>query len=79
MITVSVQEIERDPLGYLDRVRAGETLVVVQGDCPVAEIKPVAVSLPGLRPHGLCAGEFLVPDDFDAPLPEHILQEFEGG
>ena len=23
---------------------------------------------PGLRPYGLCAGEFVVPRDFDAPL-----------
>jgi len=30
------------------------------------------------RPFGLCAGEFTVPDDFDEPLPEQILQEFEG-
>jgi len=31
-----------------------------------------------LRPFGLCAGEFTVPDDFDAPLPEDILNAFEG-
>jgi len=31
-----------------------------------------------LRPFGLCAGEFSVPDDFDAPLPEDILSAFEG-
>ena len=31
-----------------------------------------------LRPFGLCAGEFTVPDDFDDPLPEEILKEFEG-
>lgn len=31
-----------------------------------------------LRPFGLCAGEFIVPDDFDAPLPEEILSAFEG-
>jgi len=30
------------------------------------------------RPFGLCAGEFVVPDDFDAPLPEEILDLFEG-
>ena len=30
-----------------------------------------------LRPFGLCAGEFTVPEDFDAPLPEEILAEFE--
>ena len=31
-----------------------------------------------LRPFGLCAGEFMVPDDFDAPLPEYVIEEFEG-
>jgi hypothetical protein len=31
-----------------------------------------------LRPFGLCAGEFTVPDDFEAPLPEEILSAFEG-
>ena len=30
------------------------------------------------RPYGLCAGEFTVPDDFDAPLPEDVLSDFEG-
>jgi hypothetical protein len=29
------------------------------------------------RPHALCDGEFKVPDDFDNPLPENILQDFE--
>jgi len=31
-----------------------------------------------LRPFGLCAGEFVVPEDFDAPLQEEILNAFEG-
>ncbi len=31
-----------------------------------------------LRPIGLCAGEFTVPDDFNDPLPEDILRAFEG-
>jgi len=30
-----------------------------------------------LRPFGLCAGEFVVPADFDAPLPTEILKTFE--
>jgi hypothetical protein len=29
------------------------------------------------RPCGLCAGEFITPDDFDDPLPETMLQVFE--
>ena len=30
-----------------------------------------------LRPFGLSRGEFVVPEDFDAPLPEEILADFE--
>jgi hypothetical protein len=30
-----------------------------------------------VRPAGLCSGDFTVPDDFDDPLPEEILQSFE--
>lgn len=29
------------------------------------------------RPFGLCKGEFRVPDDFDEPLPEAVLEDFE--
>ncbi|MBK5929487.1 DUF2281 domain-containing protein [Halochromatium salexigens] len=29
------------------------------------------------RPFGLCAGEFEVPQDFDAPLPDDVLRTFE--
>ena len=30
--------------------------------------------LAGLRPIGLAKGQFNVPDDFNAPLPEEVLQ-----
>jgi len=30
------------------------------------------------RPFGLAAGEFVVPDDFDDPLPDELLDAFEG-
>jgi antitoxin (DNA-binding transcriptional repressor) of toxin-antitoxin stability system len=45
---------------------------------PVAELRPVAVPSPDPRPFGLAAGTFVVPDDFDAPLPDDVLREFEG-
>lgn len=44
-------------------------------DTAFAEINPAAAPL---RPVGLCAGEFSVPDDFDVPLPEDVIREFEG-
>ena len=78
MTTISVDEIQRDLLGYLSRVQAGETLVILQEDKPVAELKPVAPYTQQPRPFGLCAGEFRVPDDFDEPLPEELIRQFEG-
>ena len=37
-----------------------------------------ASPLSGLRPIGLAKGQFTVPDDFNAALPEDVLQTFEG-
>ena len=78
MSAVSLQELKRDPDALLDRVEAGEHLVVVRGGRAVAELRPLPAVQPSPRPFGLCAGEFTVPDDFDEPLPEEILRAFEG-
>jgi hypothetical protein len=39
-------------------------------------LHPPPLSQP--RPIGLAKGLFTVPDDFNAPLPEDLLQAFEG-
>ena len=78
MTTISSQEMERDVSRDLERVATGESLVVLQAGVPVAEFKPLFSGSPQPRPFGLCAGEFQVPDDFDTPLPNDVLSEFEG-
>lgn len=78
MRTVSVEEMQNDPAELLRRVEAGETLVVVRADQPVAEIRPAEWPRAALRPFGLCAGEFVVPPDFDDPLPGELLADFDG-
>lgn len=77
MSIVSLQELQRDPNALLNRVEAGEHLVVVRGDRQIAELRPVSSAPTGPRPFGLCAGAFKVPDDFDVSLPEEILRDFE--
>jgi antitoxin (DNA-binding transcriptional repressor) of toxin-antitoxin stability system len=75
-MNVSVEEVKRDPDRMFHRVLEGETLVVTEDDRPIAEIRPIEqVRRP--RPFGLAAGTFVVPDDFDDPLPEDILRDFE--
>jgi hypothetical protein len=39
-------------------------------------LPPSSLSQP--RPVGLAKGQFTVPDDFNAPLPEDVLKSFEG-
>jgi len=78
MIQVSAEEIQRDLFTYLQRVEAGETVVIVRAGQAVAEVKPIVPRTKTLRPFGLCAGEFIVSDDFDAPLPDDVLNAFEG-
>jgi antitoxin (DNA-binding transcriptional repressor) of toxin-antitoxin stability system len=78
MSTISVQELQRDLLGLLQRVEAGESFLVVRGDHPLAEVRPVPAPAAAPRPFGLCAGQFNVPADFDRPLPDDVLKAFEG-
>nr|WP_229425785.1 hypothetical protein [Lusitaniella coriacea] len=42
MVSITVDEIQRDPLKYLRQVEAGETLVIVRFDRPIAELRPIA-------------------------------------
>jgi prevent-host-death family protein len=78
MRTVTLTDLLQNPANLLARVEAGEHLVVVRDGQPVAELRPIAGPRTGLRPFGLAAGAFAVPEDFDAPLPDDVLREFEG-
>lgn len=73
----TLEEVEQKASEYLHRVIDGERVVVYRGGQPVAEIRPMSET-ETLRPAGLAAGEFVVPDDFDDPLPEDLLDAFEG-
>jgi antitoxin (DNA-binding transcriptional repressor) of toxin-antitoxin stability system len=76
MSTITVEQLQNDPLAILERVEAGESVVVTRADRPVAEFRPPPTS--GKRPYALAAGEFVVPDDINDPLPPDLLRAFTG-
>ena len=78
MSTISVEEIDRDPRGFVRRIEAGEEMLVTRNERPLAEVKPVVHRASDPRPYGLAAGQFTVPANFDSPLPEDVLADFEG-
>jgi prevent-host-death family protein len=55
----------------------GETVVIAKAGRPLAKLGPIA---PSHRPIklGLMKGAIRIGKDFDAPLPEQVLQDFEG-
>ena len=61
----------------VDRVAEGETVVICRRNVPAAELRPVHKPRRTRRPVGLVPG-FTVPDSFFEPLPENILDAFEG-
>ena len=78
MKTVNTYEAKTQLSRLLRRVAAGEEITIANRGVPVARL----VSVPpkkAPRVLGMFRGEFTVPDDFDAPLPEDILELFEGG
>lgn len=77
MKIIQLQDMIDNPQALLDRVEAGEWMIVVREGRPVAELRPVPPANQAPRPISLARGAFTVPDDFDDPLPEDLLREFE--
>jgi prevent-host-death family protein len=61
----------------LRRVAAGEEVTIANRGVPMARLVPVRPEK-AKRFLGMFLGQFSVPEDFDAPLPDEILDLFEG-
>jgi prevent-host-death family protein len=75
MASVGVHQAKTHLSELLRRVAAGEEVLILRGREPVARLVPAA----GLvrRRLGVDRGAFVVPDDFDDPLPEELVEDFE--
>jgi antitoxin (DNA-binding transcriptional repressor) of toxin-antitoxin stability system len=54
----------------------GQEIEIKRNGAAVARLVP-ARPTPGRRTFGFDRGRFAVPDDFDAPLPDHLTGAFE--
>jgi prevent-host-death family protein len=76
MIQVNIHQAKTHLSRLLRRVIAGEEVVISRAGRPLAKIVPLEEQ-PIKREIGTDEGAFHVPDDFNEPLPEEILVEFE--
>jgi antitoxin (DNA-binding transcriptional repressor) of toxin-antitoxin stability system len=79
MLQVNIHELKARLSELLDRLREGEILVVCRRNVPVAELRRLPA--PGSRRKrvlGRARGEFTVPGSFFEPLPDSVVDAFEG-
>ncbi|HEY5299402.1 MAG TPA: type II toxin-antitoxin system Phd/YefM family antitoxin [Acetobacteraceae bacterium] len=77
MPTVNIHAAKTQLSRLVDDAAAGEEIIIARSGKPVARLVALAPSRPK-RTLGILGGKLKVPDDFDSPLPDDILDSFEG-
>jgi len=72
---VNVHEAKTHLSKLLERVALGEEVIIAKAGKPVAKLVPLHAQ-PKTRILGSAKGEFVVPDDFNDPLPKEIQDLF---
>ena len=73
--TINIHEAKTHLSRLLVRVQMGEEIILARAGKPVARLAPMEPKS-AQRRLGSAAGEFQVPDDFNAPLPPEIEDTF---
>lgn len=74
--SVGVHEAKTHLSQLLNLVAGGEEVSITRRGTVVARLVPPSTR--GRRVLGAHAGMYVVPDDFDAPLDDELLEEFDG-
>jgi prevent-host-death family protein len=72
---VNIHEAKTHLSRLLERVAKGEDIVIARAGTPIAKLVPLTPAAG--RPLGLDAGSVRIAPDFDAPLPDDVLDGFE--
>lgn len=79
MTTISVYEARANLSKLIERVLAGEEVVITRRGKPAVRLVPAEEETRPPRRPGALKGLFEVPDEFFEPLPDDILDAFYGG
>lgn len=75
---LNIQEAKTHLSEHLANLKAGDRIILCRRNRPVAEILPLPEPADEPRPIGLGKGLAQVPKSFFDPLPDEILDLFEG-
>ncbi len=70
---VNIYEAKTRLSELVEQARQGVTVVIAKNGTPLAKLVALDATPKRKIIFGLMKGEFEIPDDFDAPLPEDVL------
>jgi prevent-host-death family protein len=76
-VNVNVYAAKTNLSRLIDRAERGEEIVITRNGRPVAKLVPATTSQKP-RKLGTLKGRIRIRRDFDAPLPDELLDAFEG-
>ncbi|AKS10093.1 antitoxin [Pseudomonas trivialis] len=76
MIIVPLGEAKNNLSKLVDQAAAGKVITIAKHGRAMAQLVPVGKAKG--RRIGAMKGKFVIPEDFDAPLPDDLLDAFEG-
>lgn len=79
METVNIHQAETNLSQLLLRVEHGEEIIISDRGIPIAKLVPFRSASNRRDSLGQDKGRFVVPEDFNAPLPDEMLAAFESG
>lgn len=78
MQTVNIYEAKTQLSKLVDLASSGTDVVIARAGKPVARLTSLATKEKRLIRFGALEGQGWIAEDFDAPLPDEILAQFEG-
>jgi prevent-host-death family protein len=78
MKIVNIYDAKTQLSRLLREVAAGEDVVIAKDGTPLARLVPFEAD-EGERELGFAKGRIVISEDFDAPLPDELLEEFGAG
>jgi prevent-host-death family protein len=77
MYTVNIHKAKTHLSKLVDAVMQGEEIIIAKSGKPAAKLVPITKSKPKRKP-GALKGKIKMAKDFNAPLPDDLLKQFEG-
>ncbi len=77
MITVNIHQAKTHFSKFIDAVMHGDEVIIAKAGKPVARLVSIVAVKPKRKPGGL-KGKIKIARDFNAPLPDDLLRQFEG-